>query len=47
MSPIREYGDYLADMVEATEKVAAFVRGMTPEEFLADEKTQFAVGSGP
>jgi len=30
-------------MLEAAEKVALFVQGMSVDEFLADEKTQFAV----
>jgi uncharacterized protein with HEPN domain len=39
----RDYRDYLQDMLEAAEKVALFVQGMTQDQFLADEKTQFAV----
>jgi len=46
MTRKREYEDYLRDMLEATEKVAVFIRGMTREGFLADEKTQFAVVRG-
>jgi len=39
----RDFRDYLQDMYEAAEKVASFIRGMTEEQFLADEKTQYAV----
>jgi uncharacterized protein with HEPN domain len=42
----RDYRDYLQDMLGATEKVAAFVQGMTRGQFLEDEKTQFAVVRG-
>jgi len=38
-----EYRDYLEDMLEATEKVALFIAGMTGAQFLSDERTQFAV----
>jgi uncharacterized protein with HEPN domain len=33
-------------MLEAAEKVASFISGMTEEQFLADEKTQYAVVRG-
>jgi uncharacterized protein with HEPN domain len=46
VTPRREDEDYLRDMLEAAEKVAAFIRGMTREMFLTDEKTQFAVVRG-
>jgi uncharacterized protein with HEPN domain len=39
----RDYRDYLNDMLEAADKVALFIRGMTEEQFLVDEKTQYAV----
>jgi uncharacterized protein with HEPN domain len=42
----RDYRDYLQDMLGATEKVAAFVQGMTRGQFLEDERTQFAVVRG-
>ena len=35
--------DYVADIRAAIGKVHAFVAGMTREQFLADEKTSFAV----
>ncbi len=38
-----DYRDYVEDMLEATDKVAAFISGMTEAQFLADERTQFAV----
>ena len=37
------YHDYLQDMIEATDKVSAFIAGLTEAQFLADERTQFAV----
>ncbi len=39
----REYVDYLRDMLDAAEKVRNFVAGMQYEDFMADEKTLFAV----
>jgi uncharacterized protein with HEPN domain len=39
----RDHRDYLNDMLEAADKVALFIRGMTEEQFLSDEKTQYAV----
>jgi uncharacterized protein with HEPN domain len=42
----RKYRDYLQDMLEATDKVAASSQGMTLERFLEDEKTPFAVVRG-
>ena len=38
-----EFRDYVDDMLEATEKVATFTSGMTEQEFLTDERTQYAV----
>jgi uncharacterized protein with HEPN domain len=43
VSTPRDFHDYLQDMLEAADKVALFVQGMTEDQFLADEKTQFAV----
>ena len=43
MSREREYRDYVQDMLEAADKVASFISGMTQDQFLADEKTQYAV----
>ncbi|MBI5555312.1 MAG: DUF86 domain-containing protein [Elusimicrobia bacterium] len=39
----REIGDYLQDIIEAIEKAEIFVKGMTYERFLKDEKTIYAV----
>jgi len=38
-----DYHDYLQDMIEATDKVASFIAGLTEAQFLADDRTQFAV----
>jgi len=35
----RQYEDYLRDMLEATDKVAEFIHGLSEDGFLADEKT--------
>jgi len=40
---IREYKDYLVDMIDAIEKTEFFVKGMKFEEFEKDAKTNFAV----
>ena len=40
MKAKRQYEDYLQDMLEATDKVAAFIHGLSEDGFLADEKTQ-------
>ena len=42
----RDYEDYLVDILDATEKIAAFISGMTESQFRADDKTQFAVVRG-
>jgi len=42
----REYEDYLADILDAADKIASFIKGMTESQFLADDKTQFAVVRG-
>ncbi len=39
----REYLDYLKDIIDAINKVDAFVAGMTFETFEKDAKTNFAV----
>ena len=46
MTAARDFEDYLHDMLEASNKVASFVVGSTLEQFLGDEKTQFAVVRG-
>ncbi len=40
---IRQYRDYVADIVDAIEKVESFTKGMTFETFEKDAKTTFAV----
>jgi uncharacterized protein with HEPN domain len=42
----RDYGDFLADMVEACRSIIEFVGDMTLDAYLADRKTQFAVMRG-
>lgn len=42
----RTYVDYLSDILDAIEKVAQFIQGMTFEEFSKDDKTLFAVIRG-
>ena len=39
----RVYTDYLRDILDAAEKAERFIEGMTLEEFLADDKTNYAV----
>ena len=39
----RDFRDYLHNMLEAADKVALFIQGMTEQQFLVDEKTQYAV----
>jgi uncharacterized protein with HEPN domain len=46
MTGSRDYQDYLADMLEAADRVAGFIHAMTLETFLEDEKTQYAVVRG-
>ncbi len=46
MNAPRDYRDYLQDMLDASEKVTLFVRGLTLEQFLGDDKSQFAVIRG-
>ena len=43
MKGARDYTDYVADMLESAQKAREFVAGMGYEEFVADEKTQYAV----
>ncbi len=39
----REYADYIEDILNAMEKAASFVGGMSSEEFKIDDKSIFAV----
>jgi len=43
MSSVHIYRDYLEDILDAMEKIAQFIRGMTYEQFAQDAKTTFAV----
>ena len=46
MSSERTYKDYLLDIADAFEKIEQFIQGMEFDEFLADDKTAFAVVRG-
>lgn len=46
MNSGRTHVDYLSDILDAIEKVAQFIQGMTFEEFSNDDKTLFAVVRG-
>jgi uncharacterized protein with HEPN domain len=39
----RDYRDFLSDMVMASRSIIRFTEGMTLDDYLADEKTRFAV----
>ena len=39
---IREYKDYLTDIIDSIEKAEAFTKGMSFEHFEKDAKTRFA-----
>lgn len=43
MTAPRDYGAFLADMVQACRAAIEFVEDMTLESYLADRKTRFAV----
>jgi hypothetical protein len=43
MTPRREFRDYLQDILETMDKVERFIKGMTFEQFLADDRTSFAL----
>jgi len=43
MNQQRVYLDYIQDMLDSTEKAIKFVGGMKYEQFIADDKTVFAV----
>lgn len=40
---IREYKDYVVDIIDAIDKAESFVKGMNADVFEKDAKTQFAV----
>lgn len=46
MTAPRDHRDFLADMVHACRAIIAFTSGMTLVDYLADEKTRFAVMRG-
>ncbi len=39
----REYGDYIEDVIDSTNKIEKFVENMEYQDFVKDEKTIFAV----
>ncbi|HET7882908.1 MAG TPA: DUF86 domain-containing protein [Acetobacteraceae bacterium] len=43
MTAARDYRDFLNDMVQACRSIMRFVGTMTLDEYLADEKTRYAV----
>jgi uncharacterized protein with HEPN domain len=46
MTAVRDYRDFLNDIVAACRSIIAFVEGMTLDAYLADEKTRYAVMRG-
>jgi uncharacterized protein with HEPN domain len=46
MTVERDFRDFLNDMVHACRSIIRFVAGMSLEDYLADEKTRFAVMRG-
>ncbi len=46
MTTIRDFRDFLNDMVLACRSIIRFTEGMTLDEYLADEKTRYAVMRG-
>ena len=46
MTAARDYRDFLNDMVMACRSIIRFAEGMTLDEYLADEKTRYAVMRG-
>lgn len=43
MKAKRKYSDYLNDILDSINKGLSFIDGMTYEDFMEDEKTQFAL----
>lgn len=43
MKPERDFLDYLQDILEMMNKVEQFIAGMSADQFIKDEKTNFAV----
>ncbi len=46
MTASRDIRDFLSDMVMACRSILRFVEGLTLEQYLADEKTRYAVMRG-
>lgn len=46
MTAARDYRDFLSDMVLACRSIIRFAEGMTLDDYLADEKTRYAVMRG-
>jgi uncharacterized protein with HEPN domain len=46
MTAVRDYRDFLNDMVMACRSIIRFAQGMTLDDYLADEKTRYAVMRG-
>lgn len=46
MNAPRDYRDFLNDIVGAVRSIIRFAAGMTLEQYLADEKTRYAVMRG-
>jgi uncharacterized protein with HEPN domain len=46
LTTIRDFRDFLNDMVLACRSIIRFTEGMTLDEYLADEKTRYAVMRG-
>jgi uncharacterized protein with HEPN domain len=46
LTAARDYRDFLNDMVMACRSIMRFTEGMTLDDYLADEKTRFAVTRG-
>jgi uncharacterized protein with HEPN domain len=40
---VREYADYIRDLLDAIEKVQTFIKDLDYEDFKKDDKTKFAV----
>jgi uncharacterized protein with HEPN domain len=43
LTAVRDYRDFLNDMVMACRSIIRFAEGMTLDDYLADEKTRYAV----
>ena len=46
MTSARDYRDFLNDLVEACRSIIRFTEGMTLDDYLADDKTRYAVMRG-